>query len=284
MRARFALFAPSLLVMLLSYGSYSKSLHVATSIFPIAAIAEEICGSKVEVVAIVPPGVDPHRFDLTPSAATALSKADLILLVGGDFDSWVTKGGIDQTMVVETYKVIEDSLIPLGKSFNPHFWLDPLLAKPIAAAIANRLESLTPEDSSYYRQNLEIFNSRIDSLDAWIRTRLDSSRGKAFVSLHPSWSYLARRYNLNEAETLEKSPEQEPSLKQIRNAVKKIKKMKIQVILAEEFSNLSLAKSVSEATGAHLLILDPIGGKNIKGRTNYFDLIGYNVERIAKLW
>jgi len=263
--------------------SDSKTIHVATSIFPIAAIVEEIGGSSVEAVAFIPPGADPHRFDLTPSAAANLSKADLILLIGGDFDSWIARGYAQTKHVVEIYRSIEDSLISLGSSFNPHFWLDPLIAKPIASEIAGNLASLDTENSGFYTRNLEKFCSRIDSLDAWIRSKLNSKKGKAFISLHPSWSYLARRYNLNEVETLERSPEQEPSVKHIKEVIKKIKKMGIDLIIGEEFSNLSLANSVSQATGARVLILDPIGGKNKEGRSNYFDLIGYNVERIAEI-
>lgn len=261
----------------------SRTVQVATSIFPIAAIVEEIGGSNVEAVAIVPPGVDPHRFDLTPRAARDLSKAHLIFLVGGDFDSWIFSAAHDLSKnLAEIYKCIEDSLIPLGDSFNPHFWLDPLIAKPIAAEVASRLIAFAPEDSAYYKKNLEIFFSRIDSLDAWIRSQLNPKKGKAFVSLHPSLSYLARRYSLNEVETLEMSPEQEPSIKHLRNVTKKMRKMGIDLIIGEEFSNLSLASSVSKATGARLLILDPIGGKEKEGRSNYFDLIGYNVKRIAE--
>ncbi len=263
--------------------SDSKTIHVATSIFPIAAIVEEIGGPSVDAVAIVPPGVDPHRFDLTPSAASNLCKANLIFLIGGDFDSWISRTNDQTKHVVEIYRSIEDSLIPLGSSFNPHFWLDPLIAKPIASEIAGKLRSLDPQNSSRYAKNLEIFCSRIDSLDAWIRSKLYSKKGKAFISLHPSWSYLARRYDLKEVETLERSPEQEPSVKHIKEVIKKIKKMGIDLIIGEEFSNLSLANSVSEATGARLLILDPIGGKKKEGRSNYFDLIGYNVERIAEI-
>ena len=260
-----------------------SAVDVATSIFPISAIVREVGGEKVNITTIVPAGSDPHHFELTPSKAKAVHEADVVFLIGGHFDRWVLgeeTGESEICLLVEFHKAFKDSLIPVGDSFNPHFWLDPLFAREIARIACMALCTVDLPGSDHYRNRAEAFMTRLDSLHLSSKARLASAGLEAYVAFHPAWTYFARRYSLREYGTIEISHEAEPSAKHIAQAVKQMREDGIRFILAEEFSNLDLARGVASQTGAAIVVLDPLGGEDRPGRDSYFGLIDYNISLI----
>ncbi|QDQ98242.1 metal ABC transporter solute-binding protein, Zn/Mn family [Tomitella fengzijianii] len=53
-----------------------------------AEIAEQIGGSAVDVRSIVPQGQDPHEFQVTPTDALAVDRADVLVANGGGYDAF----------------------------------------------------------------------------------------------------------------------------------------------------------------------------------------------------
>jgi ABC-type Zn uptake system ZnuABC Zn-binding protein ZnuA len=274
-----------LAAVLLTGPSEAGPVKAAASIHPISAIVREIGGDSVEVTTIVPPGTDPHHFELTPRTARAIYEADVIFLIGDHFDQWVLPGegkDLEGCLIVRFHEDFSESLLAMGHTFNPHFWLDPLYAKSIGSEAAGALCSVNPTGCAYYGSRAEAFGAEIDSLHASIRSRLEESGFSDFVSFHPAWSYFAERYGLNEHGTLEISHEQEPSAKHIGGVIKEMIRSGVEFIVVEEFSNPDLAESVASETGARIVSLDPLGGPGTPGRATYVGLLDHNVSVIEK--
>jgi ABC-type Zn uptake system ZnuABC Zn-binding protein ZnuA len=254
------------------------SLSVVTSIFPIAAIVQEVGGDRVVVKSIVEAGADPHHFELTPSQARAIHRSDLVVLIGGHFDSWVLGGlsGKADLRVVELHRAFQDSLIG-GQDFNPHFWLDPLYARAMAGLVAGALCDLDPPGWPGYRARAAGFIEDIDSTHAAIARQIREAGIGVFVAAHPAWSYFARRYGLTEAGVIERSHEHEPSAKHMASLIAKIKSDDIDLIVIEEFSKPALARELARETGARIIVLDPLGGSDRTGRDTYTGLMQHNV-------
>ena len=260
-------------------------VKVAATIFPITSIVRTIGGERVEVTNIVPSGADPHHFEITPTLARSIHEADLVFLIGGPFDQWVLAGHPSQAkwpLLIELHKIFADSLIPLEQTFNPHFWLDPLLAKSMGMVISMALCTVDLANCNYYQARTEVFCSGLDSLHAAARESLASSGFKDFVSFHPAWTYFARRFGLNEIAVIELGHEQEPSPKRIARIIEEMKQGQVDFIIVEEFSNPVLAEAVAAETGAEIIVLDPLGSDYEPGRDSYFGLIDYNTAQIVK--
>jgi zinc transport system substrate-binding protein len=260
------------------------STDVAASIFPISAIVREIGGSRVKVTTVVPAGSDPHHFELTPKRARALNEADILFIVGGDFDRWIVSKRFrdsERGVLIEFHEAFPDSLIPIGDTFNPHFWLDPLIAKAMGTLVARTLCAVDTAGCAHYEAGAREFLAKVDSLHSIFKMRLEESGLRGFVASHPAWSYFARRYGLKEYSTIEISHEQEPSARHIAGVVRSIRTNGIRFILAEEFSNLDLARAIAAETGARIIVLDPLGGDDKAGRDSYLGLIDYNISVIA---
>jgi zinc transport system substrate-binding protein len=266
-------------------GAAATPLKAVASIHPLSAIVRAVGGDSIEVTTLVPAGSDPHHYELTPRKAKDLYEADVVFLIGGGFDDWLLPGeghGLERAAIVRFSEDFRDSLIPIGDTFNPHFWLDPMFAGSMAAITARTLCSTDRGRCSFYTARARHFSVEMDSLNKAISSRLAKAGFKAFVAYHPAWSYFARRYGLDEAGTIELSDEQEPSARHIAGIIKLMKAEGIRIIVAEQFSNTDLAKGVASRTGARIIYLDPLGGDDLPGRNTYVGLLNYDVGVIEK--
>jgi zinc transport system substrate-binding protein len=257
-----------------------QPVRVAASIHPVSALTREVGGDRVKVSTIIPPGADPHHFELTPAKARALHEAKVIMLIGGHFDEWILPHAEEREsvyMVISFNKAFTDSLIPLEDSFNPHFWLDPMFAREMVRMIAVALCTVDLDNCEYYRIRAEKLIADLDDLRIASRDRLAASGFETFVSLHPAWTYFARRFGLSEAATLEISHEAEPSARHVAEVISKMTSEGIDFIVAEEFSGLDLARSVAEEAGAEVILLDPLGDEEKPDRSTYAGLINRNI-------
>ena len=71
-------------------GSEPK-VGVVASILPVAYVAQELGGERVQVDVLVPPGASPHTFEPVPSDMVKLQRARLFLKVGAGLDAFSDK-------------------------------------------------------------------------------------------------------------------------------------------------------------------------------------------------
>ena len=281
------LFTVALLALLLAGGRAAEPepdrIRVAASIYPITMLIHEIGGKRVYVTTVVPPGADPHHFELTPSSAKAVYESDALFMIGGDFDSFIMGGESSGMRVsVEFCDSFSDSLISLGNTFNPHFWLDPILAGKMGEYIGLTLISIDYGNHEYYERRMAVFRARIDSLHSAVKRRLEDGRFEKFVSFHPAWTYFARRYSLAEVGVVEKYPEHEPSAKWVAGLIAEIRRQRVEIMIVESTSDPGVVGGIVEDTGVTVLSLDPIGSPDLPGRDTYYGLIEHNISVIEQ--
>lgn len=261
-------------------------LKIATSIYPITMLVQEIGGDRVDVTTLVTPGADPHHFELTPSSARAIHEADAVLMIGGDFDAFMMGDIPGTTRVLGAFnETFADSLIELGSTFNPHFWLDPLFAREMGEYICTTMVTIDSQNASYYEKRLVDFRARMDSLHAGIKERIAESGVASFVSFHPAWTYFARRYGIVEAGVVEKFPEYEPSPRWVADLMRRIDRQHVRMMIVEATSDPGIVDGIANDTGIEVVVLDPIGDPTVPGRDTYSGLMNHNVgimERVAR--
>ena len=65
-------------------------LHVYVSFYPLYETTQAIIGQKADVKILTPPNIDPHDFDPSVKIIQEMKTADLIILNGGGFESWIS--------------------------------------------------------------------------------------------------------------------------------------------------------------------------------------------------
>jgi zinc transport system substrate-binding protein len=65
-----------------------EKIQVMASFYPFYDIAKNIVGEKANVSVLVPPGSEPHSFNPSPQDILRVSKADIFIVTGTEFEEW----------------------------------------------------------------------------------------------------------------------------------------------------------------------------------------------------
>ncbi|SMP32972.1 zinc transport system substrate-binding protein [Laceyella tengchongensis] len=266
-------------------------LQVYTSLFPFEDFAKKIGGDHVQVTNLIPPGVEPHDFELTARDMTALSNADLFIYNGVGMEAWAEKAARNldtkRTLVVETTKNL-----PLLKreehdhgDFDPHAWLDPTLAKKQAEAIRDALIKKDAKHAADYRKNFEQVAAELDKLDHEFQFVVKQAPKKEFAVSHAAFGYLAHRYGLKQMAISGLSPSDEPSPQELKRIIEEVREHDIRVILFETLVSSKIAEVVKREVKAEALVLNPLEGLTEEEKAqgmDYFQVMRKNKEHLAK--
>jgi zinc transport system substrate-binding protein len=299
-------------------GPDAPPLRVVVSIHPYADLARQIAGDAAEVVTLLPAGASPHVYDPSPSQATALARADVVVMNGG-IDAWLarlveaTAPAAEQLVMLETiaFTPVEAHEHEGGEEamdsadthdahgddeaeghhdaseadgdllfVNPHVWLDPTLAARAVSAMAETFARVAPDRAGAFASNAEALVADLYALDAELAALLAPAAGAPFVPFHDAWPYFAQRYGLEVVVTLEPFPGREPSPRYVADAVALVRAAQAPAVFGERQLNPRPAEVVAESAGVRLVILDPIGGA--PGPERYQDLMRENARKIVE--
>ena len=274
-------------------------LNVVATTPDLAAIAREIGGDAVAVKALAKPTEDPHYVDAKPSHVVTLNRADVLIEGGAELElGWLppllestrnekiasgaagrisASQGVTMLEVPATFDRSRGDVHPYG---NPHFLLDPLNVKLIAAQMADHFAQVDPKAAAQYRANLKTFDSAVDvKLSQW-EQQLAPFRGAKIVTYHKDFSYLAERFNLEVVETLEPKPGIAPSPAHLARVIATMRAVNARVILVQPYQNRKTAETVARQTNAVVLDIPQQPGA-IKNTDTYFELMDYMVRTLA---
>ncbi|SDE70369.1 zinc transport system substrate-binding protein [Thermus arciformis] len=262
-------------------------VRVAATTPILADLVRQVGGGRAEVVAVVPPGADPHTFEPTPSVAKALAQARLLFANGLGLEPFLPKL---LPLLPKGARVVklgegQPDLICDGEEHedhdhgpcDPHLWLDPTYALRYAERIQRELSALDPAGQAQYRANLERFRKEVEKRDQAFRAcRL---QGVKVVAQHDAFRYFARRYGLVVVGVLSHGGAQEVGSKGFLALLEKAGKEGVKLVLAEpQFQGRAL-KTLAEAIGARVAVLytDTLDAR-VKG---YLDLLDHNLKALC---
>ncbi len=267
--------------------SSSDRVKVVASIYPLADFARRVGGDLVDAVTLLPPGASPHVFSPSPRNLAALRDADLFIKIGLGFEFWFTdvvRAGAGPAMVeVETSRGIalirETGHSGHGRESiaNPHIWLDPVLAMEQVKGIREALIEIDPAHGAAYESNAAAYLTELAHLDQEIKETVATFPVKAFIAMHPSWSYFAKRYGLTEAGVIEEAPGREPTPVELARIIGSVKDSGTKVVFSEPQLNPKAAEVLAREIGGVVLELDPVGSPESNDRSTYLNLMRHNL-------
>ena len=205
-------------------GGSAEVPKVTVSVPPLAYFAQEIGGDSVEVSVLMGAGADPETFQPGMNAMRALNSSQLFLTTGvlpfeqsmltnlraNTPDLPVVDAGKGITYLYGTHENCHDHSHNHATAAahssgdngtgapDPHIWSSVRNGKVIAANTLRALVAAAPSHKAYYTERYARLVARLDSLDSAIAAQLASTRGGAFVIWHPSLSYFANDYGLEQ--------------------------------------------------------------------------------------
>jgi zinc transport system substrate-binding protein len=198
---------------------------VIASNYPLYFFAQQIAGDAGGIDIRLPAMTgDPAEWKPDSAAIAELQNADLILLNGAGYESWLNWVTLPADRLLDTTDAITDRLIPVtGDAIHQHgptgehshegvaftVWLDPNLAIRQAQIIQQALSALLPDQAKEFSINLTELTDRLHELDRELEKAFSAYVGQGIIFSHPVYQYLQARYNLNGA-SLHWEPEEAP--------------------------------------------------------------------------
>lgn len=241
---------------------------VTVSILPQKTFVEKIAGDDFEINLLIPPGSSPAAYTLLPSQLKDITRSAIWFRIGyiGFEHSWADKiaqANTDMKVVniSEGLDLIADEMEQHGdhvhiEGVDPHVWLSPTMVKEMAKVILDELSALKPEKAADYKANYMRFVKECDQLNIELKNQLKDYAGKKFIVFHPSLSYYAREYGL-EQYSLE-SGGKEPTPQHLKEVVDMANSEGIKVIYIQSEFDREHARVFAEEIGGEIVQVWPL--------------------------
>jgi len=147
----------------------SKIIQVVAAENFYGDIVKQLGGNHVQVLSILSdPNIDPHEYESDVKDAVAVSKANLIIKNGMEYDNWIDKllkASPNNNRIVLKAEDITDHRLP----DNPHLWYNIDNVQEIAGKITSVLKQQDPADANEFDQNLTKFDRSLSQIRQTIR-------------------------------------------------------------------------------------------------------------------
>ncbi|HXY94522.1 MAG TPA: zinc ABC transporter substrate-binding protein [Acidimicrobiia bacterium] len=270
----------------------TKKQKVVASFYPLAFAAERVGGGRVTVRNLTPAGAEPHDLELTPDQIDEVLDADLVLVLGRNFQPAVEKAAQERDGL--TVRLLD--VLPLNagskkvaegnpSALDPHVWLDPVLMSDIVTRVQKALTKVDPRGASTYRANADALRTELAAVDGRYRRGLATCARNLVVTSHEAFGYLARRYGLRQEGVAGLSPDAEPDPERLAELTDLAKREHVTVIFTEELVSPRIAQTLAREVGVRTDTLNPLEGltpAEQRAGANYFSVMDTNLQKLRR--
>lgn len=251
----------------------AKGMKIVTSFYPIYAMVKEISGDLNDV-RMIQSSSGIHSFEPSANDIAAIYDADVFVYHSHTLESWA--GSLDLSLQNSKVKVIEASEgmtlervsgledmqagdgIDEKTLYDPHTWLDPEKVAEETQIIADKLSELDNANKDTYQKNAQSYSNKAHDLTNKYKPIFEKASQKTFVTQHTAFSYLAKRFGLNQLGIAGISPDQEPSPRQLTEIQEFVKTYKVKTIFTESNASSKVTDTLVKSTSVSLKTLNPL--------------------------
>lgn len=278
--------------------SSSKPI-VAVSTFSLYDITKHISAGSVEIVNVLPFGVDAHSFEPTPKLMASLEKSELVIYSGAGLEPWID-GFHFRGNSIDMSKKVRLRELQVGKhhhhehhdghqcsssKIDPHYWLDLQNMKISTHIVTDALIKISPDKRDVYVQNRDKYLAMLDDLDSIYKQSLTSCKRETIITNHNAFSYLSKIYDFKVEALSGLSPDAQPSAKQITKLMHHIKENDVTTIFFESFVSDRVMRSIARDTDVAVDTLQPLGNitkDEADKNATYESIMKENLTKLSK--
>jgi manganese/iron transport system substrate-binding protein len=272
----------------------SGKLKVVVTTSVLCDLTKQIAAETIDLVCLLPPGSDPHIYQLTPAARQAIEDAKLILYSGYGFEPELIKA-ISATSNPAPKVAVAEIAVPQPQQFtedgnstsDPHVWHNAKNGVKIAETIANSLVKVAPNSSDTYKQNTQKLTLEIAQIDRWIKAQIDTipTSSRVLFTTHDALGYYSKAYGIPVAALEGLSTDERPNAARLRELIEKIRKTPVPTIFVEATVNPQSIETIAKETKVKIsqqkLYADGLGEVNSAGGT-YQKMLISNTKAIVE--
>lgn len=279
--------------------AHAEKIRIVATLTDLADFARAVGGDRVEVRSLATGVEDTHGVPMKPSYVPMMNRADLLILEGLDSEHAflpalmeasknprIQKGtpgyvdcsqGIVPRDVPKSTDHYQGDVHPYG---NPHYTLDPVLAKTAIENIYNALVAFAPQYEAEFTHNRDAYFAKLDAKIAEWKTEFKPFKGLKFVSYHEHWPYFAERFGLDFFGTIELKPGIDPTPRHIEELSRAMKSEHVPIVVREPQFPEKVPKNIAEQTGATMVTL-PIMPGGVPNTETYIKMMDYIVHTMV---
>ncbi|MBJ3813983.1 zinc ABC transporter substrate-binding protein ZnuA [Shimwellia pseudoproteus] len=293
------LYATASAVLLMS-ASFAAQAAVLTSIKPLGFIASAITDGVTDTQILLPDGASEHDYALRPSDVKRLQDATLVVWVGPEMESFMTKSVGQMPASKQLSLAALPAIKPLLRKgsddddhdhhdhdhgtenrdedhhhgeYNMHIWMSPPMARLSAVAIHDKLVELMPQNKAKLDANLHAFEAELATTDQQIKTALAPLKGKGYFVFHDAYGYYEEHYGLTSLGHFTVNPVIQPGAQRLHEIRTQLVEQKAVCVFAEPQFRPAVIDAVARGTNVRMGTLDPLGTAIKPGKESYMQFL-----------
>ncbi len=259
-------------------------LKIVTTIAPLYSFTKNIAGDSVVLENLLPSGVGPHEYSLSPEDARKIADADMLIKNGAGLEEWMNKmiGSANEFRADSQELVLVDTSEGVNIIDNdPHIWLSLRNAVIQVMNIKAALVEADPGHADEYEKNAADYIKRLEDLDREITESVNRWRTKELITFHSAFSYFAKDYGLKQSAVIEGPPEAQPSPSHIAEIMDIIQRAGTRVIFSEPDASHKIMDSIAGDLVLRIYSLDTLETGD-HGQGWYISSMRANLETLNK--
>ena len=274
-------------------GSDRPLVAVTTNI--LGDVVGELVGDEMEVLVLMPPGADPHSFEISARTAAELREAELLVANGLGLEeglaAHVDAAAADGVPVFEAGDHLDVIEYADGDSTgqpDSHFWTDPARMTDVVTALRDELVGVDGVDPEAITAHAEAYLGELADLDAEMTEAFAGipAERRALVTNHHVFGYLAERFGFRVIGAVIPSGTTlaAPSASDLRELTSAIDAAGVTTIFAESSQPDRLMQVLADEAGRDVAVIELVT-ESLTDATGdaptYLDLMRVNTQRIA---
>ena len=275
-----------------------RIVNVITTTGMIADITKNVGGDRVQVTALMGPGVDPHLYKASEGDVIRLQDADVIFYNGlhleaqmGDVLERLNEFGIKTVAVTDQ---IDRSLLQSPPEFqgnyDPHVWFDVTLWMKAVEQVRDTLVELDPDSASRYEENAEAYLAELEGLHQYVLGQASTvpASQRILITAHDAFNYFGRAYGFEVRGLQGISTEAQAGTGDVQALANFIVEKQIPAVFVESSvpqRNVEAVQAAVKSRGFEVkiggsLFSDAMGGEGTPEGT-YVGMVRHNIDTIV---
>jgi manganese/zinc/iron transport system substrate-binding protein len=263
----------------------------------VADVVKNVGGERLQVTALMGPGVDPHLFKPSERTVITLADADVVFYSGLHLEAQMASvfermGGQVRTVAVTDAIDRENLSAPpeFQGNYDPHVWFDVSLWMETVPVVEAALAGMDPAHADLYAANAARYREQLQALHAYVQEQAASlpAEKRVLITAHDAFNYFGRAYGFEVRGLQGISTASEASTADVQALAEFIAARRIPAVFVESSVSPRTIEAVQAAVRARgfevriggQLFSDAMGDPGTLEGT-YTGMVRYNIDTIV---
>lgn len=253
-------FAAIMLAACAGQGKHASGKYTAVvSVEPLREIVGTVAGPGWEVTSLLQPGSDPETFDPTVATLRRVADADAFFTTGllafeQSLAGRLDKDGDGAVALSDGVSLIDGTH---GDYIaDPHIWASVRNAQVMARNAAEGLAAADPAHAGDYRLRADSLIAVYSRVDRRIDSMLRLTPARAFLVRHPSLTYFARDYMLEQVAV--GADNKELSIASVRRAIDEAGQARAAIFFVESEEDIKRVSQIASDLDIPVSVFNPL--------------------------